>query len=133
MRWYLKKLARMLVALTAAASGSLFFRNRRGSVPRVRVLTYHRFGDSRHDPFCVTTSDFERQMAWLAEHKLALSLHQVLDFLAGKSNLPNGGILVTIDDGCPSVLSDALPVLQRHRVPSLVFVPAGEIGHAPTR
>jgi peptidoglycan/xylan/chitin deacetylase (PgdA/CDA1 family) len=120
----------MMMAIVAAASGSLIIRNRAGSAPRIRVLTYHRFGEARHDPFCVTADEFDRQMAWLSEQKLAVSLSQLVDFLDGKTPLPNGGVLVTIDDGCPSVLSTALPVLQRYRVPSVVFVPADEIGRS---
>jgi peptidoglycan/xylan/chitin deacetylase (PgdA/CDA1 family) len=37
-------------------------------------------------------------------------------------------VLITIDDGAPSVYTHALPVLHRHRIPAVVFVPAGELG-----
>ena len=96
--------------------------------PVVRVLTYHRFGDIARDPFCVTPEDFERQMAWLAEQEMAVSLADVAAFIHDGKSLKPGSILVTIDDGFVSVASHALPILKRHRIPAAVFVSSGNIG-----
>ncbi|MEO6029062.1 MAG: polysaccharide deacetylase family protein, partial [Candidatus Binatia bacterium] len=95
--------------------------------PCVRVLTYHRFGSSIRDPFSVREDDFERQMSWLAREGLAISLADLEGFLAGRQMLASGAILVTIDDGAPSAYTRALPILRRHGIPAVLFVPAGEI------
>jgi peptidoglycan/xylan/chitin deacetylase (PgdA/CDA1 family) len=122
LRWVLKKSARKTVAV---ASGVL---HGRSQGPSIRVLTYHRFGDAPHDPFCVRVADFEGHMATLARLGLAVSLADVEAFLAGTRVLADGSVLVTIDDGCPSTLVHAAPILRRHGVPAVAFVPTGEIG-----
>jgi peptidoglycan/xylan/chitin deacetylase (PgdA/CDA1 family) len=130
--WLVKKSARKSLALLSLASGSLGLRDRVAEA-RVRVLTYHRFGESTRDPFCVGVYDFERQMAWIASRGLAVSLADLRAFLAGKKSLPDGAVLVTIDDGCPSLLTHALPVLQCYDIPAVAFVPAGELTGQPAR
>lgn len=120
-RWAAKKTARALVAAATALPAAL------GTAggPRLRVLTYHRFGPGRRAPFCVGAEAFERQMAWLARSGRAASLAQVRGFLGGRRNLDDGAVLVTIDDGDPSVAEVALPILRRHGVPAVLFTLAG--------
>lgn len=120
-RWAAKKAARALVAAATALPAAL------GTAggPRLRVLTYHRFGPGRRAPFCVGAEAFERQMAWLARSGRAASLAQVRGFLGGRRNLDDGAVLVTIDDGDPSVAEVALPILRRHGVPAVLFTLAG--------
>jgi len=96
--------------------------------PTVRVLTYHRFGDRPFDPFCVSIPDFSMQMRWLAETGKALTLDQLEAHVAGKASVPDGSVLVSIDDGFRSVYTEALPVLQEFKIPAVVFVPTGSIG-----
>ncbi len=120
-RWHLKKVARAAVALSAGAA------RRRTDTPQLHVLMYHRFGDAPRDPFSVRLRDFEAQLAWLTQHGLAVSLAQVEGFLAGKRLLPDGAVLVTVDDGFESLYAGALPLLRRYRVPAVAFIPAGLI------
>jgi len=123
-RWFAKKAARRAVA--AASAGA-----RLGlppGLPRgVHVLTYHRFGDPGRDPFCVRADHFAAQMAWLERSGLAVSLADVEAHLSGERPL-RGAVLVTVDDGFESLAATALPILVRHRIPAVAFVPAGEIG-----
>jgi len=93
----------------------------------VRALTYHRFEETLRDPFSVSPATFERQMAWLANQRSAISLAQLERFIAGEHDLEDGAVLVTIDDGAPSVYEHALPILQRYGIPAVLFVPAGEL------
>jgi len=127
LRWYVKKAARRAVVTGAGFPGLGASSDR----PAIRALTYHRFGPGERDPFSVTPSDFERQMAWLAAEGLAASLSDVLEYARGRTTPRDGSVLVTIDDGCPSVRTHALPILRRHRIPAVVFVPAGEILDRP--
>lgn len=130
LRWFLKKSARRTFALTHRA-GAVYRRVQ--PHPSVRVLTYHRFGDAVRDPFCVRVEDFDRQMTLLAELGVAVSLAEVESFLNGGSALVDGAVLVTVDDGCPSFVRHALPILQRHRIPAALFVPAGEVTEGGAR
>jgi peptidoglycan/xylan/chitin deacetylase (PgdA/CDA1 family) len=71
---------------------------------------------------------FAQQMAWVAEHGLAISLPQLQHFVAGEESLANDSLLVTIDDGCLSTHEVALPILRHHGIPAVAFVTAGLIG-----
>lgn len=127
LRWQLKKTARKSLAL-----GHRLFHSRKTQTPAgdgaVRVLTYHRFGDVNRDPFCVAPEDFAGQMAWLAGHGLAVSLREIEDYIHDGKSLRNGAVLVTMDDGCSSVVTHAMPILKHFNIPSVAFVTTGNIG-----
>jgi peptidoglycan/xylan/chitin deacetylase (PgdA/CDA1 family) len=124
-RWLLKKASRSVVA-----NGSHFINTavtRRDDRQVVRALTYHRFGESYRDPFCISQAAFRAQMRQLARSGLVISLCQLQSFLAGQGHLPSNAVLVTVDDGFKSLHSIALPVLREYRIPAVAFVSAGLI------
>ena len=127
-RWLAKKAARACVAFGSWASGSLAARRLFAPGPRVRALIYHRFGEGRGDPYQVSPSAFEAQMRWLAEQGRLVSLDDVAAFVAGRRALARDAVLVTIDDGCRSLYTHALPILRAYGVPAVAFVCAGLIG-----
>ena len=49
-RWRVKKAARRAVVLGSLASSSIAVRRLAGK-PKVRAITYHRFGHVNHDPW----------------------------------------------------------------------------------
>ncbi len=123
-RWLCKKGARHAVASGSAAFGKLASLNTR---PHVRVLTYHRFGEATRDPFCVGASDFEAQIRYLAEKKLAISLAQMIKIANGEDTPKNSQVMVTIDDGLLSTFTVALPILRHFNVPAVAFISPGLI------
>lgn len=127
-RWMVKKAARGGVALGVWSAGVVRATQAVAPGPRVRALTYHRFGHERRSPFCVSPEDFELQMAWLAGEGLAVSQEDVLEFVRGRRALPDGGVLVTIDDGCISTLEIALPIMAKHRIPGVAFISSDLVG-----
>jgi peptidoglycan/xylan/chitin deacetylase (PgdA/CDA1 family) len=123
-RWLAKKAARMgVAAATALPALAEPLWDRR---PRLRVLTYHRFGPSRRAPFTVSAEDFERQMRLLSRTGKAVSLDDVRAHVEGRRALTDGSVLVTTDDGDPSLLSIAGPILKRYGVPSVAFIMGGK-------
>jgi peptidoglycan/xylan/chitin deacetylase (PgdA/CDA1 family) len=128
LRWLAKKAARAGVAFGSWASGGLAAQRLLAPGPRVRALIYHRFGEGRGDPYQVSTSAFEAQMRWLAEQGRLVSLDDVTAFVAGRRELAPDAVLVTIDDGCRSLYTQALPILRAYGVPAVAFVSAGLIG-----
>ena len=125
-RWIAKKLARGGIAVGSWATGQVGTSSHGGTAPRLRVLTYHGFGLRERDPFCVAPVEFDRQMAFLARTGRAVTLEQVEAFLKGKNDtLPDGAVLVSIDDGLRSTLTEALPILRAHAVPAVAFVTPG--------
>lgn len=127
-RWQIKKAARTGVMLASALSGSTTVRRLAGE-PRIRVLTYHRFGHAERDPWCVTPAAFEAQMRWLAAQRLAVALEDVLAFARGERDVRSGSVLVTMDDGFRSVLTVAQPILERYKVPAVAYVTTSALGN----
>lgn len=126
-RWVIKKSARRTLALGSWAGAAVA-----GSPgPNVRIVTYHRFGSGSRDPWCVAPEDFEAQMRWLAEERLAVSLDDVLAFARGEKTLADGSVLVTMDDGFSSVGTVAAPIMQRHGIPAVAYVTTSLVGLDP--
>ncbi|MDR7519623.1 MAG: polysaccharide deacetylase family protein [Armatimonadota bacterium] len=95
----------------------------------LRVLVYHRVripGQAwRGDPD-VLSADVEAldvQMAYLVRHYVPVTGSQVAAALHGQAPLPWHAVLVTFDDGYRDFLEAAWPVLKRHGVPAVLFVP----------
>lgn len=130
LRWYVKKSARMVCNFGTGMSVIRAVRRSLASGPCARVLTYHRFGYSHHDPFCVSRDDFAAQMEMLAGEGRAISLQQLQGFIAGELTVPQDACLVTIDDGMLSTLTEALPVLQEFKIPAVAYVSAALVGRA---
>ena len=128
-RWVAKKAARQALSLAMSASGALALRRALARVARVRVLTYHRFGEIARDPFCLSRRDFEAQVRFLAEQRRAIGLDDLLRFVAGETDVVPGSALITIDDGFLSTFRDALPVLRDYAVPAVAFITAGRVGN----
>jgi len=125
-RWIAKKLARGAVSVGSWVGGQFGSTPQNCAQPRLRVLTYHGFGPRERDPFCVAPADFDRQMGFLARTGRAVSLDRVHAFLAGKGTaLPDGAVLVSIDDGLRSTLTEAMPILRAHGIPAVAFVTPG--------
>ena len=89
----------------------------------LRVLMYHKVNDLWPNPTTVPVPVFEEQMALLGELGYRpVSLDQVRDHFVHGAPLPVGAVLITFDDGYRDNLVNALPILQRHGFPAVVFV-----------
>ncbi len=123
-RWLAKKAARI-----AVAAASLPLTTIPQHANRVRVLTYHRFGDELRSPYAVSAAALDAQMAMLAQYGLAATTALALDVIQGRAPQRRATI-VTMDDGDPSVIRLAAPIFERHRIPYVVYVVPGRIGRA---
>jgi peptidoglycan/xylan/chitin deacetylase (PgdA/CDA1 family) len=93
------------------------------------ILTYHRIGKAppgAPDPFLYDTArELDAHLTRAQEAGLKLvSLGEAVH----QGNLRQGCLAVTFDDGCVSVLQEALPVLQKHKVRAIQFIVSGRIG-----
>jgi peptidoglycan/xylan/chitin deacetylase (PgdA/CDA1 family) len=90
----------------------------------LRVLMYHKVNDLWPNPTSVPTAVFVEQMELLGELGYApVALDAVRDYYLDGVPLPERAVLITFDDGYRDNLENALPVLQRHGYPAVVFVP----------
>ena len=92
--------------------------------PRITVLLYHRVSDDTRDNLTVGVEQFDRQMALLRKHCLALSIEQVVETqVVPKSDVPL--VSITFDDGYLDNYVNAAPILMRHGIPAAFFVSTG--------
>lgn len=88
------------------------------------ILCYHAIESGWRSPLAVTPEDFAQHCAWLARHREVVPLGQAIHHLDRRGRLPRGMVALTFDDGFGSLFSNALPVLQRYRLPATVFLVA---------
>lgn len=96
------------------------------------VLMYHRVLPEQSDTFShhgiiVSPETFERHMRFLSRHFRLLTPAEFRTELT-VSGFGRRRCLITFDDGWQDNITHALPVLQRHRVPAVVFVATGYVG-----
>ena len=119
-RWRLVKVAISAVYFLAVSAwarlAGLFGVKRK---PQLSILYYH----AVHSDFVF---EFNRQMERIARDCQVVRADHVGELPAGKKC-----VAITFDDALTSVMKNAAPILQRHRFPSAIFVPAGLMGRAP--
>lgn len=139
----LRDRGRDLVVTASAGSGfSMVVRGlervSRWRTDLLSVLTYHRVDEAATSPhlypglISAGPRAFEEQVAVLASRHNPVSISQVLDARREHRPLPPRSVLVTFDDAYRDFSEHAWPVLRRHRVPAVLFVPTAYPDH-PTR
>lgn len=115
--------ARRAVKVSAAALDVV-----RPPASGVVVLIYHRVGARTGLEVDLPVALFEEQLEWLVNHRRVVPLGDALTLLgegARQAGLPAAGeepVVVTFDDGTADFVDDALPVIERHRVPVTLYV-----------
>lgn len=115
------------------ATGVHAWRLRRAPFPGVAVLCYHGVRDGGRaatmvgGDLHVRVSTLEAHCRVLRALCTPLSGAQFRAVAAGEMPVPPRAALVTFDDGYRSVLTRALPVLDRYGIPAVVFACTGPI------
>lgn len=76
------------------------------------------------DVYGPTVSDFETQVVWLKKHTTVLSQDDLLRHLRDGTHPKGLSTLITFDDGYRDNYELAYPVLEKHGVPAVFFVPS---------
>ena len=102
---------------------------------RAVVLMYHRVLSSAerertgsHPGYVVGDQTFARQIEYLSKGFTVLSEQQFAQHLDDRRPFPSSSCLITFDDGWIDNLTNALPVLRRHRLPAVIYLPVNFIG-----
>jgi peptidoglycan/xylan/chitin deacetylase (PgdA/CDA1 family) len=93
------------------------------------ILMYHGVADVAEDPnlLFVTPQRFAGQMARLARRGLrGVGISALVE--AMRAGRQRGLVGITFDDGYPSVLEAALPVLRRHGFGATAYIISGRVG-----
>ncbi len=99
------------------------------------VLMYHRVltpddwaGSGSHPGIVVTDKTFDRHLRFLKRRFNVLSLSEFADRLLRRLPFENSSCLITFDDGWKDNLTNALPLLRRHDLPAVIFLPVNFMG-----
>jgi len=94
-----------------------------------RVLMYHHIKPNQNDGLCVSSQNFEKHLSYLTQSNYhIISGSDLYNHLKSKSKLPENSVLITFDDAYQNFAEHALPVLNTHKMPAMVFVPTAYIG-----
>ncbi len=97
------------------------------------VLTYHRIGDAANTPydpwtFTATTEQFDEHIRYLKRRFYLTDLNEAIDIASGKTKRRRTSVLITFDDGYRDSYTEVFPILQRHEVSGVFFLPTRFIG-----
>ena len=85
---------------------------------KVISLYYHRVTNLTSDPWsmAITPEEFENHLKYLSEN------FKIVGFGDDWSNIEDKAITITFDDGYHDFYSNALPLLEKYKVPATIFI-----------
>lgn len=90
---------------------------------RLPVLMYHHFAPESPDGTVVTPDRFREQVTALKEAGYhTVNIPQIIDYVESGAPLPEHPLLITMDDGYGSNLTEAAPVLEELGMCATIFV-----------
>jgi peptidoglycan/xylan/chitin deacetylase (PgdA/CDA1 family) len=100
---------------------------------RLTILTWHRIAKDLGAGFdrgvvAASPEQFDRQIAILKQNFSVIDTAALVKYREEGRPLPPNPVLLTFDDGYRDNLTLALPILQRHGVKAVFFIPTGFIG-----
>ena len=107
---------------------------KRGTVPCLYVLAYHRVDEPGRlpwlDPTQISTTPekFRAQMKLVAERYHPISAPALLEAVHGGQPLPPDAVLITVDDGYRDFQDTIFPICQHYGIQPLLFQPTAYVG-----
>lgn len=98
---------------------------------QVSVLMYHFFydeskGETRSSGNFVEVNELREQLSWIQNNGYAsLTMHELLYYMQGRAAVPADSVVLTIDDGDPSVYTYAYPVFREFGMNAVNFLITG--------
>jgi peptidoglycan/xylan/chitin deacetylase (PgdA/CDA1 family) len=90
---------------------------------RIPVLCYHDIRTTPKSSFAITPQTFEMQLQWLQKNNYrAITLEQLYQHLLAERPFDYKAVLITFDDGFPSLRNHVMPILQRYKMPAVFFI-----------
>lgn len=88
----------------------------------------HFTNDNSLQSTIVVTSEFEKQMAFLANEKYtSLTAEEFYLFMQNKITVPQNSILITFDGGFKTNLETAYPILKKYDFTAINFIDTGQV------
>ncbi len=93
---------------------------------KIIILLYHRVSDQFRDNVTIGIEQFDKQMAYLANNYVTVSLRDVVNGRV-KRNSPKPLIAISFDDGYLDNFTNAAPILLKHQLPCTFFISTEKI------
>ncbi len=91
------------------------------------IFVYHMISDNYNGFYpCIKTDVFNKQMAYLADNFIVVSLVEIVQRIKTGKSLRNCAI-ITFDDGFMDNYINAFPTLKRLKLPATIFLSTGSI------
>ncbi len=114
----MKKLFKIIILYVFRIIYKLFGR----SFGNIVVLMYHSVGNSGWE-FSITPEAFEKQIAYLCKNNYEfLTAESLYNMISGKNNPAEKSVLITFDDGYRDFMTEAMPILNKYKIPTILFV-----------
>jgi peptidoglycan/xylan/chitin deacetylase (PgdA/CDA1 family) len=102
------------------------------------VLMYHSISPDDiaeyiDPPNRLAPREFERQMAFLSEHRHVVPLSQIVDQIASGASPAAGTVCITFDDGYLDNLVTAAPILEKYGLSATLFLATGYVSRGETQ
>lgn len=102
----------------------------KGNAERIPVFVYHRFCANEEyskikeaRSLTITEEKLEEQMKFLQDNGYkTISMEEFEDWYDGNIELPRKTVMITIDDGKYSAVKYALPIFEKYKIKSTMFV-----------
>jgi len=127
--------AKLLIKKLAYRLGVLWLFHQLRNRNSLTVVMFHRVlapSDPRYreaDPeWTMKTDSFDQCLQFFQKHYNIVSAEQVFAAIRGEKPLPPRSLLVSFDDGWADTAQYALPILDKRKVPALIFVAGSAIG-----
>lgn len=107
-----------------AAARSAFVLSRQDGV-KLPIVMYHQLtkSESRAGRYVLTLEQFEKDLIFLKNKGYqTVTVNELIEFTNGNGELPEKAVLLTFDDGCETLYSYALPLLQKYGFTAIGFV-----------
>lgn len=109
-----------------------YFRGRPGLIRWLKVTGNVLFSIpllNETEEWTLPAGSFENHLRYLADRGcMTLTLDELEEILSEGDEIPEGAVVITIDDGDRSVYEHAFPLLKKYRMKATLFVVSGRIG-----
>ncbi|MDY0212965.1 MAG: polysaccharide deacetylase family protein [Desulfuromonadaceae bacterium] len=93
------------------------------------IFVYHRFGDERYPSTNISVELFEQHLRYLRDNAYTvLPISEIVALLRRGETLPPRCVGLSADDAYASVLSGAVPLLDKYAMPMTLFVNSDSVG-----
>jgi peptidoglycan/xylan/chitin deacetylase (PgdA/CDA1 family) len=76
----------------------------------------------------ISAARFRAQMQWLAQNRPVVSMETIAEAYRKNQDLPDGAVVLTLDDGFLNNYTEVWPVLEEYGLPATFYLATGFIG-----